>query len=324
MAAPLAMPPLRTQAAVPTAPTWALSDGVAMPTLALNTAGLTADDSERALTAAVARGITHVDFHPGIERDGVARVLRSSGASNLFLTTKIRKPSEGDSPAAAAEAASKQIADDLAVLGVDGVDMLLLRDHPSCEVMRAQWAVLEAARASGKAKALGTVNYCKGSLSCLLESAKVKPAVNYYMLHVGMGADAHGLRSFGEAEGVRTFAYGALGEPGPSDELLASPVLRRIGRSHGRSTEQVALRWLLQSGVAVSVRPTADFGLGTSQCADGSATGRCGTSLDMRASSFDWSLTAQEMAELDAMPSPDGNPTLFSSQGCPGPSPLRP
>ena len=188
MAAPLAMPPLRTQAAVPTAPTWALSDGVAMPTLALNTAGLTADDSERALTAAVARGITHVDFHPGIERDGVARVLRSSGASNLFLTTKIRKPSEGDSPAAAAEAASKQIADDLAVLGVDGVDMLLLRDHPSCEVMRAQWAVLEAARASGKAKALGTVNYCKGSLSCLLESAKVKPAVNYYMLHVRAGS----------------------------------------------------------------------------------------------------------------------------------------
>ena len=39
-----------------------------------------------------------------------------------------------------------------------------------------------------------------------------------------MGADAYGVRAFGESRGIRTFAYGALGEPGPSAELLASPV----------------------------------------------------------------------------------------------------
>ena len=43
-----------------------------MPTLALNTAGLSADGSERALTAALPLGFTHVDFHPGTERDGLA------------------------------------------------------------------------------------------------------------------------------------------------------------------------------------------------------------------------------------------------------------
>ena len=48
--------------------------------------------------------------------------------------------------------------------------------------------------------------------------------MNYIQLHAGMGPDSGGLRAFGESRGIRTFAYGALGEPGPSDELLASPV----------------------------------------------------------------------------------------------------
>ena len=75
------------------------------------------------------------------------------------------------------------------------------------------------------------------------------------MLHVGMGADAGGLRSFGESKGIRTFAYGALGEPGPSEELLSNPTLRKIGKAHGgRSPEEVALRWVLQTGAACSVR----------------------------------------------------------------------
>lgn len=132
-----------------------------------------------------------------------------------------------------------------------------------------------------------------------------------------MGRDAHGLRSFGESRGIRTFAYGAVGEPGPNEELLSSPILQRIGRAHNnKSPEQVALRWVLQTGAAVSVRPTLDFGLGTSVCRGSDL--QCRTGILDRAGSFDWKLTEREMAELDAMARPDDNPTLFSSAGCPG------
>ena len=65
---------------------------------------------------------------------------------------------------------------------------------------------------AGRARALGVVNFCEARLSCVLETAKVKPSVNYYMLHAGMGRDAHGLRSFGERKGVRTFAYDGAGD----------------------------------------------------------------------------------------------------------------
>jgi len=287
-----------------------------MPTLALNTAGLTVEGTERAVRLALASGITHVDFHPGTERDGVARALRSAGRQNMFLTTKIRKAPPGTSPAAAAERLRAQIDEDLRALGVGNVDMIMLRDSPDCAVIQAQWAALEEALAAGKCRAVGVVNFCESALRCVLATAKVPPALNYFMLHVGMGPDPQGLRSFGEARGVRTFAYGALGEPAPSGELLAGEALREAAAAHGRAPEAAALRWALQSGAAVSVRPTAEFSLeGGSACADGP---HCAEGVRARADSFAWALSDAEMAALDALRSPGGNPTLFSSDGCPG------
>lgn len=129
-----------------------------------------------------------------------------------------------------------------------------------------------------------------------------------------MGNNAHGLRTFGESKGIRTFAYGAVGEPGPSDVLLSDPVVNKIGKAHKKSPEQVALRWVTQGGAAVSVRPTLDFGLGTSTC-NGS---KCDAGIQGRASNYGWSLSKREMDTLDSLTSPDDNPTLFSSSGCPG------
>ena len=67
-AAHAAAAPAKAKARIPT---WKLDKGVEFPTLALNTVGLTAEDTERALGLAVAEGFSHVDFHPGKERDGV-------------------------------------------------------------------------------------------------------------------------------------------------------------------------------------------------------------------------------------------------------------
>ena len=301
-----------------TFPEWTLDNNVKMPTLALNTVGLSIEDTERAVGYAVQQGFTHVDFHPGKERDGVAKYIANnpSKRQDLFLNTKIRKAKPGTSASEAATLAKTQIEDDLKALNLDSVDMLMLRDSPDCDVMQAQWAVLEEALATGKTRSIGVINYCEGSLKCLLETAKVKPALNYYMLHVGMGKDAHGLRTFCDSNGIKTFAYGAVGEPGPNEKILNNPLLQKIGQKHdNKGTEEVALRWVIQNGAAVSVRPTTNFGLGTGLCTD---SGACETGLKKRAGVFNWSLTDAEMAQLDALTEPDDNPTLFSSSGCPG------
>jgi hypothetical protein len=58
-------------------PVWELEGGVAMPTLALNVVDLSSEDTAKAVRLAVVNGITHIDFHPGKERDGVGVVLAS-------------------------------------------------------------------------------------------------------------------------------------------------------------------------------------------------------------------------------------------------------
>ena len=310
-AASLAIPAPRAATAASALPTWDLGGGVSMPTLALNTVGLDVPATERSVVAAVEAGIAHVDFHPGVERDGVARALKRLPRKSLFLTTKVRS-AQGDpslSPAKAADLARRQLDEDRRALGVDAVDMWLLRDSPNCDVMRAQWTVLEEAKDAGAVGAIGVVNSCEAQLACLLSTARVPPAVNYYHLRAGMGPDAGGLRAFGEKRGVRTFAYGAVGEPRPSSAVLTSGPVARAAKAHGTSPEAVCIRWLTMNGLAVSARPTLDFDLGVSAC-QGEA---CAAGLRARAATFDFVLTKAEMAALDALRvDVPPSPALFS------------
>ena len=61
-------------------------------------------------------------------------------ARNYFMVVvlQIRKAAAGSSPTEAAEATRRQIAEDLGLLGVDSVDMLMLRDSPDCDVTQVR------------------------------------------------------------------------------------------------------------------------------------------------------------------------------------------
>ena len=242
-------------------PDWTLNDNVKFPTLALNTAGLSKDETFRAVKYARQEGITHIDFHPGIECDGVAKYLSKYKDERelLFLNTKIRKPPLDISPQDAAALAYDQINEDLRILNVDYVDMLMLRDSPNSKVIQAQWKVLEDALAEGKTRSIGVINYCPFSLESVLETAKIKPAVNYIMVHVGMGKNVHGLRTLGEKAGIKTFSYGQMGElPSINNAIANSPTLKKIANDHGRSVDEVALKWVIQNGMAASIRPSSN------------------------------------------------------------------
>lgn len=293
-------------------PTWKLDGGVEFPILALNTAGLSTEETLLAISYARNEGISHIDFHPGKERDGVANYLKESNAvdrESLFLNTKIRKPAPGTPPEDAAKLARDQIEEDLQVLGVKYVDMLMLRDTPDPQNIQAQWKVLEEALAAGKTRSLGIINYCPSGLETLMQTAKVTPALNYIMCHVGMTPDIQGLRTKNEKYGIRTFSYGQTGEPEPREALLNDPILRRIGEKHGKSTEEVALRWVLQNDLAASLRPSGNFGRCEGQ--------ECQMGLCRQVSCLDWELTKDEMAVLDGFRVDDVSPTPFSAY-CPG------
>lgn len=308
-----------------TIPTWRLKRGVDFPKLALNTAGLDTEDTERAFRNALQAGISHVEFHPGIERDGVARVLRSMQGyprHKVFLTTKIETNWEHSPSAQEAAGYVKQRLDtDLAILGVSSLDMLLLRESTDCSVMRAMWVEMERELEAGRVRSLGVANYCESALQCLLETAKYKPQVNYLQLHVGMGPSPKA-RAFGEQHGIKTLAYGHLGEKArPTDDtqqIRTSRILLDVAQKHAKSVDEIALRWVLQNGAAASVRPTADFlflpGKLGGMCQDP----ECLEGLQASSQAFAWELSLEEMTQLNALQTPYSNPTLFSSPGCPG------
>jgi len=305
-------------------PTWTLPNDVTYPIIASNTASLSASQTKAMVLKSLSLGIKNIDVHlGGSERDGVAQVLKLIPRTDLFLVTKIDKPpSDMTDPLAAADLVRTTVATEWPLLGVETVDVLLLKDSASCEVMQAQWAVLEELLAQGKTRALGTYNYCQFSIDCILATATTPPALNYIMRHVGMGTDATDLIQYGEARGIRTVAYGTLGEPVALEGLLTNPVLTSIAEAHERSVEEVALRWNLQAGYAISNRPTADYAPDNAPdmaVCPGGDEGDCGVALRGMRDVVEWELSRQEMAELDVVRLDDypQSPTYYSSPGCP-------
>lgn len=304
-------------------PTWLLPEyGMEYPTVAANTAALSAEQTEAMVLRALSLGITNIDVHlGGSEREGLSAALRRVDREEVFIVTKIdRPPANTTDPAAAAQLVRDTVAREWPLLGVDAVDVLLLKDSASCPVMQSQWAALEGLLAEGKARALGTYNYCQSALKCLLATAETPPAFNYIMRHVGMGPDSTSLIQYGEARGIRTVTYGTLGEPVALPELLTHPVLMDIAARHGRSVEEVALRWNLQAGFAVSNRPSADYAPANApfgMVCPGPG-GDCDAGLQGMQEAFTWELTRADMARLDEVRIDQWSqsPTYYGSAGC--------
>ena len=173
---------------VPPIPTWTLPNSAVYPVVASNTASLSPSQTEAMVLKSLSLEITNIDFHlGGSEREGAAAVLHAVPRDTIFLVTKIDKPpADMANPAAVAKLVQSTIDIEWPLLGVDTVDVLLLKDSTSCTVMQAQWAVLERLLEQGKTHALGTYNCCQFFINCILQTALTLPALNYVMRYVGM------------------------------------------------------------------------------------------------------------------------------------------
>ena len=111
-------------------------------------------------------------------------------------------------------------------------------------------------------------------------------------MHVGMGTDPGGIRAHNAKLGVVVQAYsplgaGTTGSP-RTPELISGELVTSIGAKYGKTGPQVSLRWLVQNGVPVAQESTNREHLAKN--------------LDI----FDWSLSDDDMASLDAVTQPAG------------------
>ena len=180
--------------------------GVKMPMLAFGTGSLAPGATEDAVKQAINLGITHIDtaYDYGNQPD-VGRAIAEFNRTSIFVTSKVEPQSNAST---AFIQAIKQAQDGLRQLGVAYYDLLLLHNPPHgntryCAAMRESWRALETFLAAGNTRSIGVSNFCPSSLECLLSSnAKVVPAVNQILYHLGMTPDPGGIKSFCDAHGI--------------------------------------------------------------------------------------------------------------------------
>mmetsp|Transcript_31155 Transcript_31155/g.70842 ORF Transcript_31155/g.70842 Transcript_31155/m.70842 type:complete len:334 (-) Transcript_31155:84-1085(-) len=255
-------------AAVPPAPTVRLRNGVEMPMLALGNWQYNDTEAEASLVAAVKVGFTMVDtawdYHNEV---GTGRALQKVPRKSIFVETKV--PGCGLDKAVSVfgcySDTKKVLEKNLELLNLTYVDLVIIHFPPlptmalrtckvACGEVRDQWRAMEEFYAAGKARSIGVSNYCPSCFKCLDSTAKVYPMVNQVGYHIGMGPDASGIKSFCDEKGVVLQAYSPLGNTplrrGASPEILKGSFTTGLGKAHGKSSIQVALKWLVTHGIA--------------------------------------------------------------------------
>lgn len=206
-----------------------------VPALGLGTYQLTGRDCARAVEQALSIGYRHIDTAQmyGNENE-VGQAMQSSGVERgeIFLTTKIW-PSDF-----AHDRAIEKTHDSLKKLRTEYVDLLLMH-WPSSSIPHQE--TLEAMRElqdEGKVRHVGVSNFSPRQVEDAARHATI--FCNQVEYNAGRRQDA--ILEQAQEMDYLLAAY----KPIARGAILNNATLEEIGESHGKSTAQVALRWLTQ------------------------------------------------------------------------------
>lgn len=254
-------PPQRTPASSPPTPTITLADGTNLPCATFGVQ-IYDDRTARELTLrAISAGFRSFFTSPeGGNQRGFSQGVLESGIprSELFIAGTVLSDDAVGFRTAKATTARRCEASFEALAsggGVDKLDMLLL-ERPGLDgaSIRGQWNALEAAQATGAAQSLGVCNFEVEQLDeCLKGARTAKPQLNQLQYTLAIRMAHESVRRAHLDRGVRLMAFSPLGGPSALIPRATLDECKRIGKRYRKSPYQVALRWLVQQGVAYSV-----------------------------------------------------------------------
>ncbi|KDE50166.1 aldo/keto reductase [Geobacillus sp. CAMR5420] len=251
-----------------------LHNGVKMPWVGLGVYKVKEGEEVRsAVRTALEIGYRHVDTAAFYENEeGVGRAIRESGIprEQVFVTTKVWNTDQGY------ETTLKAFDKSLKKLGFDYVDLYLVH-WPVKGKYKETYKALEKLYKDGYVRAIGVSNFHIHHLQDVLAECEIKPMVNQVEYHPRLTQKE--LLTFCRENGIQLEAWSPL----MRGEILSEPTIVDIGRKYGKTPAQVVLRWDLQHGVVTipkSVTPAR---------------------IKENADIFDFSLTDEEMKQIDAL-----------------------
>jgi len=218
------------------------TQGISLPRLGLGTFRLQGDPCRAAVESALALGYRHIDtaeMYGNEEPVGAAIAASGVARRDLHVTTKVWH--ENLSP----DAIRRAFDTSLNKLKLDHVDLYLVHWPSNNMNLRAVFETLIKLKEEGRTRAIGVANFNLALLKTVVEDIKAPIACNQIEYHVML--DQTPVLKYLRAKSIPLVAYCPLAQGrAASDETLMA-----IGRKHGASAAQVALKWLLdQDGVA--------------------------------------------------------------------------
>lgn len=260
-----------------------LNNGVQMPQLGYGVFQVNPTECERCVLDAISVGYRSIDTAQSYgNEEGVGNAITKCGVprEELFITTKIWISNAGY------EKAKASIDESLRKLQTDYIDLLLI--HQPFNDYYGTYRAMEEAYKEGKARAIGVSNFYPDRFVDLCHFVNVKPAVNQVETHIFQQQKA--AKEIMKKYGTQIMSWGPFAE-GRKD-YFTNPVLVELGEKYGKSSAQIALRFLLQSDVVLIPKS--------------SHKERMAENLNI----FDFTLDENDMAEIAAL---DEGKSLFFS-----------
>ena len=216
--------------------------GISLPRLGLGTFRMQGDVCRAAVESALGLGYRHIDtaeMYGNEEAIGAAIAAAGLPRGDLHVTTKVWHEN------LAPEAIRRAFDASLKKLRLDHVDLYLVHWPSKTMNLPAIFETLLELKQQGRTRAIGVANFNLALLKTVVEEIKAPIACNQIEYHVML--DQTKLARYLAAKSIPLVAYCPLAQ----GKVSADQTLAAIGRKHGASAAQVALKWLLdQDGVA--------------------------------------------------------------------------
>ena len=251
-----------------------LNNGVKMPQMGYGVYQVNPAECERCVLDAISVGYRMIDTAQAYHNEeGVGNAIQKCGVprEELFIVTKVWISNAGE------EKAYASILESLKKLKSDYIDLLLI--HQPFGDYYGTYRAMERAYREGKVRAIGVSNFYPDRFIDLQEHVEIKPMVNQVETHVFNQQVEP--QKYMEKYGCHIMSWGPFAEG--LNDFFHNEVLTEIGKAHGKTLAQTALRFLIQRGVIIIPKSTHKE--------------RMQENLDI----FDFELTADEKARIAAL-----------------------
>ncbi len=224
-----------------------LNNGVKMPQMGYGVYQVDPKECERCVLDAISVGYRLIDTAQAYHNEeGVGEAIKKCGVprEELFIVTKIWISNAGE------EKAYASILESLKKLQTPYIDLILI--HQPFGDYYGSYRAMERAYKEGKVRAIGVSNFYPDRFIDLQAHVEVKPAINQVETHVfNQQQEA---QRYMQKYGCQIMSWGPFAEG--LNDFFHNPVLTEIGKVHGKSLAQTALRYLIQRGVVIIPKST--------------------------------------------------------------------